>query len=57
MVQLENDFIKICVNLHGAELTSIFNKLTNEEMLWQGDPAYWKRQSPVLFPIVGSVWN
>lgn len=57
MVQLENDFIKISVNLHGAELTSIFNKLTNEEMLWQGDPAYWKRQSPVLFPIVGSVWN
>ena len=26
-------------------------------MLWQGDPAYWKRRSPVLFPIVGSVWE
>ena len=57
MVHLENEYIKISVNHHGAELASIVNKLTGEEMLWQGDPEYWKRQSPVLFPIVGSVWN
>ena len=57
MEHLENDFIKISAKHQGAELTSIFNKLTGEEMLWQGDPTYWRRQSPVLFPIVGSVWN
>lgn len=57
MVTLQNDSIKICIKEHGAELTSILNIKTNEEMLWQGDPAYWKRQSPILFPIVGSVWN
>ena len=25
--------------------------------MWQADPAFWKRHSPVLFPIVGSVWD
>ena len=57
MTTLQNDKLKICVNKHGAELSSIFNIATGEEMLWQGDPAYWKRRSPVLFPIVGSVWE
>ena len=28
-----------------------------KEYLWQADPAFWKRHSPVLFPIVGSVWQ
>ena len=27
------------------------------EYLWQADPEYWKRHSPVLFPIVGSLWE
>lgn len=35
----------------GAELSSfIYNE---REYLWQGDPAYWKRRAPILFPIVG----
>lgn len=50
---LENDVLKIAVDTHGAELSSIFNKAKNEEMLWQGDPVYWGRKSPVLFPVVG----
>ena len=57
METLQNEHIRISVKEHGAELSSIINLATGEEMLWQGDPAYWKRQSPVLFPIVGSVWN
>lgn len=50
---LENDILKIVVDTHGAELSSIFNKKENKEMLWQGDPKYWGRKSPVLFPVVG----
>ncbi len=50
---LENDILKIAVDTHGAELSSIFNKKENKEMLWQGDPAFWGRRSPVLFPVVG----
>lgn len=50
---LENNVLKIAVDSHGAELSSIFNKKENKEMLWQGDPQFWGRKSPVLFPVVG----
>ena len=50
---LENDFLKISVDTHGAELSSIWNKKENKEMLWQGNPEFWGRRSPVLFPLVG----
>ncbi len=54
---LENDILKISVDTHGAELSSIFNKTKNKEMLWQGDPEFWGRKSPVLFPVVGKYKN
>lgn len=55
MTILKNDVLTVEVNEHGAELQSIRKGET--EYLWQGDPAYWGRRSPVLFPIVGSVWE
>lgn len=55
MKTLSNDFLSISVKEHGAELASI--QCGGREYLWQADPAYWKRHSPVLFPIVGSVWD
>ena len=55
MQTLKNDVLTIQVKEHGAELASI--KKGSVEYLWQADPAYWGRHSPVLFPIVGSVWN
>jgi len=54
---LENDFLKISIDTHGAELSSIFNKRENKEMLWQGDSDFWGRKSPVLFPVVGKYKN
>ena len=54
---LENSFLKISVDTHGAELSSIFNKKSNKEMLWQGAPEFWGRKSPVLFPVVGKYRN
>ena len=30
---------------------------TNLEYMWQGNPNYWNRHSPVLFPIVGRLKN
>ena len=57
LFHLENDFLAISVNTHGAELSSIFNKKENKEMLWQGDPEFWGRKSPVLFPLVGKYRN
>ena len=52
---LKNDVLTIEVSGHGAELSSIRKGET--EYLWQADPKFWGRHSPVLFPIVGSVWE
>ena len=57
MKTVSNQELTIRVSEHGAELSSIVANATGKEYLWQADPAFWKRHSPVLFPIVGSVWN
>ena len=43
--------MQINVSNKGAELTSIM--ANGREYLWQGDPAFWGRRAPILFPIVG----
>ena len=55
MQTLKNDMLTVVVSRHGAELSSIRKGET--EYLWQADPKFWARHSPVLFPIVGSVWE
>ena len=45
--------LEYTINPHGAEPQSI--KLDGQEYLWQGDPAFWGRRAPILFPIVGKV--
>lgn len=44
--------LKIKISKKGAELTSI--KLDEKEMLHNGK-TFWKRQSPILFPMVGKL--
>jgi len=55
MHTLKNEMLAISVSSHGAELSSI--RKDSVEYLWQADPKFWARHSPVLFPIVGSVWE
>ena len=55
MHTLTNGILTVNVKEHGAELSSI--RKGEVEYLWQADPAFWGRHSPVLFPIVGSVWE
>lgn len=50
---LKNDILKIEINEHGAELSSVFGIKSQNEYLWQGDAQFWSRRSPVLFPVVG----
>lgn len=45
--------ITFSINPHGAELSSL--RMGEREYLWQGDPAFWGRRAPILFPIVGKV--
>ena len=56
MIELSNEQISILVAEKGAELQSIKDAV-GHEYLWQADPNYWPRHSPVLFPIVCSVNN
>lgn len=41
------------VDSKGAQLMSL--RKDGREYLWQGDPAWWPRRAPVLFPIVGNI--
>jgi len=52
-VVLENEQLKVNINLKGAELSSLFNKKNKIEHLWQGGVDTWKWHAPILFPVVG----
>lgn len=56
-VILENESLRVAINHFGAEVASIVKKSTGAEYMWNADPAFWKRSSPVLFPFVGSLKN
>lgn len=43
------------INHLGAELCSFSNN--NVEFIWNANPKYWGKHSPVLFPIVGALKN
>ena len=53
--ELQNENISIKIDSHGAELKSLKRQSDNQEYMWKGDPAFWGRTSPVLFPFVGGV--
>lgn len=56
METISNEKLCVAVSPHGAELKSIKDD-KGKEYLWQADPRYWSRHSPILFPIVGTLWN
>lgn len=53
--EISNGVIGIEVDSHGAELKSLRRLTDGREYMWNADPVYWKRTSPVLFPLVGSL--
>lgn len=55
MVTIENEYLSVTVNPMGAELSRLIYKATGQEYLWSGDASFWGKQSPVLFPIVGTL--
>jgi galactose mutarotase-like enzyme len=57
MAKLENEFLKVEINAKGAQLTSVFNKETGVEHLWQADAKIWGYHAPNLFPVVGALIN
>ena len=56
-VKLENEFLCVEIAEMGAEVTRIYDNTEDNEILWEGNPVYWKRHSPVLFPNVGKTYK
>lgn len=52
-VKLENDSIVVTIEENGAEIVSVRNKESGLEYMWEGDPNFWGRHAPNLFPVVG----
>ena len=53
LITIEAGNLSAAVDPMGAQLCSL--QLEGREYLWQGDPTFWARHAPVLFPIVGSL--
>lgn len=53
---ISNSTLSASIKHAGAELFSIKNN-QNKEYIWEGNPDFWGKHSPVLFPIVGTLKN
>ena len=56
IISLSNAEISIQIKSLGAELCSL-KSTANKEYIWEGNPEFWGKHSPVLFPIVGTLKN
>lgn len=52
---IENEILKVAVADHGAELSSVYDKESAFERIWDANPKIWNRHAPILFPFVGKV--
>ena len=57
MFTIKNSDLSVMVTAHGAEMRSLKDCRTRQEYMWNANPLYWKRTSPVLFPLVGNYKN
>lgn len=55
--KMKNEKLTVEIESLGAELKSVKSNTTGMEYMWYGRPEYYKRTSPILFPIVGSLRN
>lgn len=54
---ISNSILSATINHHGAELISLQSIETKKEYIWKGNPDFWGKHSPILFPIVGTLKN
>ena len=53
VIEIKNKNLSATFNALGAELISL--KKGDKEYIWEGNPEFWNKHSPVLFPIVGTL--
>lgn len=56
IIELKSSKATAKIETKGAELISLKNT-SGEEYVWQKNPDYWQKASPLLFPIVGNLDN
>ncbi len=54
--ELKKGALRATAQTRGGELASLRDG-GGREYIWEGDPAFWPGQNPILFPIVGSLLN
>lgn len=52
---ISNSKLKASINPKGAELISLQRMDSGKEYIWEGNPEFWAKHSPILFPIVGTL--
>jgi len=52
---IANATLSATIKHAGAELCSLKKNSTNKEYIWEGNPEFWGKHSPILFPIVGTL--
>ena len=57
MITIFSNDLKVEIASLGAELQSLYHLQHQQEYMWNGDPAFWSKRSPILFPIVGQLKN
>jgi hypothetical protein len=57
MITIENEYLKASIDTKGAQLSSLIDKETGLEHMWQADAAIWPWHAPNLFPVVGGLIN
>lgn len=54
---ISNSVVSVTINHKGAELISFKRTDSDREYIWEGNPDFWGKHSPILFPIVGTLKN
>lgn len=54
-INIQSEKLKVEISLKGAEVTSVIDKLSQTEFMWNANPQIWNRHAPILFPIVGKL--
>ena len=52
-MKLKNEKLLIEISRHGAEVKRVYHQQHEIDYLWNSNPDFWARSSPILFPIVG----
>lgn len=53
LISLKNDYVMTVIDTVGAQMLSLRDR-NGKEYMWQRDPKFWPRTSPVLFPAIGN---